>query len=183
MTKDNPVLLDKGIQELQTLLSELTILDNVYGRAHKRALRNDNTESTYPALYTGAGEYMSLLPNDALGNYCFVEIDDPQTSIAVSPSHMGLRVRASLVVWFNVATIYSDDTMLYTEEVKEILLRQLFKRGVMKHTSVEVLTVHEKPENVFRYNIRQIDDQYLLYPYHGFRIEFNLTVREECFGN
>jgi len=181
--KENPLLIDKGVQEVQNLLSELTMFTNVFGRAFKRSIKDGNIELRYPALYTGGSDYMSLLPDDSLGNYCFVEIDDPQTFIPMSPVNTGLRVKASLVAWYDMSSLYTDNSMLYTEEVKQLILLQLNKKGVMEFTSVEVTNVYEEPENVFRYNLSQIDSQYLLYPYHGIRIEFNMVIREVCVTN
>lgn len=181
--KDSPVLLDRGIQEVQNLVAELQIFDNVFPRAYKRAERSGNTESSFPAVYKGAREYLSVLPDDTLGNYCFFEVDDPQVSIPMSPNHMGLRAQVSLIAWFNMESLYTDDAMMYSEEVKELVMRQLSKKGVMQHSSAQITNVYEKPENIFRYSIKQIDAQYLMHPYHAFRIEFTLIVRETCLGN
>ena len=78
--KENPVLLDKVIQDIQnSLKAQLNWLDRAFGRAHKLVEhRPDGDKFIYPAAYIGNSEYASLLPNDNFGNFCWFDIYDPQ---------------------------------------------------------------------------------------------------------
>ena len=78
--KDNPVLLDKILQDMQkSLMEKLKWLNYAFGRAYKLVEhRPDGNKFIYPAMYNGNSEYVSLLPNDNFGNFSWFDIYDPQ---------------------------------------------------------------------------------------------------------
>ena len=69
--KDKPVLLDKVLQDIQkALMEKLTWLNYAFGKSYKLVdHRPGGDKFIYPAAYNGNGEYISLLPNDNLGNF------------------------------------------------------------------------------------------------------------------
>ena len=69
IAKENPVLLDKVIQDIQeALTTKLEWLSYAFGRAYKLVEhRSDGSKFIYPAAYIGNSEYVSLLPNDNFG--------------------------------------------------------------------------------------------------------------------
>lgn len=183
--KANPVLLDKPIQDLQTLfVTNLIWLNYAFGKAYRLVKTVDSKEYIYPAVYKNHGEYYSVLPDDVDGNFCFFEIDDPQEFEPFSGGTGSLKVltiKASIIFWYRLDTIYSDDTMHYGEEVKKDILTLLAKPGLLKNGRISITNVYERAENIYRgYSIKQIDHQYLMYPYSGLRVECELKVQELC---
>lgn len=196
--KENPVLLDKIIQDMQkSLTSKLKWLNYAFGRAYKLVEHmQDGNKFIYPAAYNGNGEYISLLPNDNYGNFSWFDIYDPQTITQVVQSLPQYTFSGALVFWYNLSLIYDDETVMHTEEIKDEIIRVLTTPGAITTTGrFTVDEVYERFENIYKgysiekiYNnydysgegIQDIDKQFFMYPYAGIRIEFTLTTRELC---
>ena len=196
--KDNPVLLDKILQDMQSgLMSKLKWLNYAFGRAYRLVEhRPDGNKFVYPAAYNGNGEYISLLPNDNFGNFCWFDIYDPQRITQVVQSLPQYTFSGAIVFWYNLDTIFSSAETLNTEEVKDEIIRLLTTPGIIKTTGkLEINSIYEPIENIYNgysiekiYNnytyqgedIQNIDKQFFMYPFAGIRIEFTLTTRELC---
>lgn len=196
--KEQPVLLDKVIQDMQTALKEkLPWLDYAFGKAYKLVEhRLDGEKYIYPAAYTGNSEYVSLVPNDNFGNFCWFDIYDPQDITQVVQSTPQFTFSGAIVFWYNLNTIYTDSDFIYTEEVKDEIIRVVTTPGIIKQTGrLTIDKVYERFENIYRgysiekiYNnytykgegIQDLDKQFFMHPYAGLRLEFTLTTRELC---
>lgn len=196
--KDNPVLLDKVIQDMQTtFLVKLPWLNYAFGKAYKLVEhRPDGNKFIYPAAYNGNGEYISLLPNDNFGNFSWFDIYDPQNITEVVQSLPQYTFSGAVVFWYDLSSIYTDANFLYTEEIKDEVIRLLTTPGLITTTGKLVINnIYERFENIYRgysiekiYNnysykgegIQDIDKQFFMYPYSGLRVEFTLTTRELC---
>ena len=131
--KESPVLLEKVIQDLQkTLTGKLRWLNYAFGRTYKLVQhREDGSKFTYPAIYNGNGEYVSVMPNDNLGNFSWFDIYDPQEVNTLLQSRPQITFEGALVFWYNLDTIYPDNSVLYTEEVKAEILNLLTTPGIL----------------------------------------------------
>lgn len=196
--KQNPVLLDKILQDMQTSLTKkLKWLNFAFGKAYKLVEhRPDGNKFIYPAAYNGNGEYISLLPNDNLGNFSWFDIYDPQKITQVVQSLPQYSFNGAIIFWYNLDSIYEDKSVMYTEEIKDEIIRVLTTPGIITTTGKLVINdIYERFENIYRnysiekiYNnyaykgegIQDIDKQFFMYPYAGIRIEFTLTTRELC---
>lgn len=196
--KENPVLLDKILQDIQKSLTEkLRWLNHAFGKAYKLVEhRTDGNKFIYPAAYIGNGEYASLLPNDNFGNFSWFDIYDPQQITQVMQSLPQYTFSGAIIFWYNLSSIYPDKTVLYTEEIKDEIIRVLTTPGLITTTGKLIIKdIYENFENIYRgysiekiYNnytykgegIQDIDKQFFMYPYAGIRIEFSLTTRELC---
>ena len=193
--KENPVLLDKILQDIQTtLMDKLSWLNYAFGRAYKIIEhRPDGGKFVYPAVYNGNGEYVSLLPNDNLGNFSWFDIYDPQV---IEQNIRQFTYKGAIVFWYNLSSIYSDANVLYTEEVKNEIINVLTAKGFITTVGrLSISRVYENFENIYKgyalekiYNnyqysgedIQELDKQFFMYPYAGLRIEFDLVTRELC---
>lgn len=196
--KENPVLLDKVIQDIQeSLIARLNWLDKAFGRAYKLVEhRLDGDKFIYPAAYVGNSEYVSLLPNDNFGNFCWFDIYDPQEITQIVQSTPQFSFSGAIVFWYNLNTIYADADVMYTEEIKDEIVRALTTPGLIKQTGrLEINKIFERFENIYKGysiekiynnfaykgdNIQDIDKQFFMHPYAGIRIEFEMTTRELC---
>ena len=196
--KNNPVLLDKILQDMQkSLMDKLKWLDYAFGRAYKLVEhRPAGDKFVYPAAYNGNGEYISLLPNDNLGNFSWFDIYDPQTITQVVQSMPQYTFNGAIVFWYNLDTIFESSETINTEEIKDEIIRFLTNPGIITTTGKLVINnIYERFENIYRgysiekiYNnytyqgsdIQSIDKLFFMYPYAGIRIEFSLTTRELC---
>lgn len=197
--KENPVLLDKVIQDIQDALAEkLKWLNYAFGRAYKLVQFGSNgSKFIYPAAYIGNSEYASLLPNDNFGNFSWFDIYDPQEIEAVVQSLPQFSFSGAIVFWFNLNSIFPDADAMYLEEIKDEIVRVLTGPALIKSTAGRlVLTkVYERFENIYKgyalekiYNnytykgedIQEIDKQFFMHPFAGLRFEFNMITRELC---
>ena len=196
--KEEPVLLDKVLQDLQRKLMErLPWLDIAFGRAHKLVEhRPDGNKFIYPAAYNGNGEYVSLLPNDVYGNFSWFDIYDPQKITRVTQSLPQYTFDGAIVFWYDQSKIYDDKETIHTEEVKDEVMRVLTTPGIITTNGrLSINEIYERFENIYKgysiekiYNnyvysgedIQSIDKQFFMYPYAGLRVEFTLTTRELC---
>ena len=196
--KENPVLLDKVIQDIQDALAEkLKWLNYAFGRAYKLVEhRDDGNKFIYPAAYVGNSEYVSLLPNDNFGNFCWFDIYDPQEITAVVQSLPQITFSGAVVFWFDLDSIFADSNAMYVEEIKDEILRVLTGSGIVKSQGrLTVTEIYERFENIYKgyalekiYNnysykgddIQSIDKQFFMHPYSGLRFEFNITTKELC---
>ena len=196
--KDNPVLLDKVLQDIRkSLIRKLSWLNYAFGRAYKLIEhRIDGDKFVYPAAYNGNGEYLSLLPNDNFGNFSWFDIYDPQKITTIVQSIPQITFRGALVFWYNIETIYDDKQMLYTEEIKDEILQILTAPGLIStNGKIQIDNIYENFENIYKgysiekiYNnfaykgeyIQSVDKQFFMYPFAGIRIEFTITTKELC---
>lgn len=196
--KEDPVLLDKILQDMQkSLMNRLKWLNCAFGRAYKLVEhRPDGNKFIYPAMYNGNGEYVSLLPNDNFGNFLWFDIYDPQKITEVVQSLPQYTFSGAIIFWYDLSSIYEDETVMHTEEVKDEIMRVLTTPGLITTTGKLVINdIYERFENIYKgysiekiYNnytykgegIQDIDKQFFMYPYAGIRIEFTLTTRELC---
>lgn len=196
--KKNPVLLDKIIQDIQTKLKEkLTWLDYAFGRAYKLVQHQDNGgKFIYPAAYIGNSDYISLLPDDNYGNFCWFDIYDSQKVINVVQSTPQFTISGAIIFWFNLDSIFSDNNAMYTEEIKDEIIRVLSTPGIVKQTGkLAINEIYERFENIYSgysiekiYNsyqysgqdIQSLDKMFFMHPYSGLRFEFTITTRELC---
>lgn len=196
--KENPVILDKVIQDLQQALkNKLLWLDKAFGRSYKLVEHKpDGDKFIYPAAYIGNSEYASLLPNDNYGNFCWFDIYDPQEITTVTQSLPQFTFSGAIVFWYNLNSIFADSDVMYTEEIKDEVIKVLTTPGVIKTTGRLIVNkIFERFENIYKgyslekvYNnnvykgddIQSIDKQFFMHPYGGLRIEFEITTRELC---
>lgn len=196
--KKNPVLLDKIIQDIQIKLKEkLTWLDYAFGRAYKLVQHQENGgKFIYPAAYIGNSDYISLLPDDNYGNFCWFDIYDSQKVINVVQSTPQFTISGAIIFWFNLDSIFSDNDAMYTEEIKDEIIRVLSTPGIVKQTGKLVINeIYERFENIYSgysiekiYNnyqysgqdIQSLDKMFFMHPYSGLRFEFTITTRELC---
>lgn len=196
--KEDPVLLDKILQDMQkSLMNRLKWLNCAFGRAYKLVEhRPDGNKFIYPAMYNGNREYVSLLPNDNFGNFSWFDIYDPQKITEVVQSLPQYTFSGAVIFWYDLSSIYEDETVMHTEEVKDEIMRVLTTPGLITTTGKLVINdIYERFENIYKgysiekiYNnytykgegIQDIDKQFFMYPYAGIRIEFTLTTRELC---
>ena len=175
-------LFDRVIQNVQDALGNLAWLDHVFGRSERLVRQGaSGGRVVTPNVYYGKNEYLQLLPdNTELGNYCFFYMEDPQQVTIPMGTTNRLKAPFSLVVWVDMRTVGATYDDRNTEVLKEELLKTIHTAWV-RHGSIKVIKVYERAENVFvGYSLDEVDNQYLMAPYAGFRLHGEMTIDEEC---
>lgn len=176
-------LFDRVIQGLQDALGDLTWLDHIFGRSERLVKMVEGRKYYTPNVYAHNGEYIPLVPdNTMLGNYSFFVLSEPQ-QVSV-PMGRQSRVKApfSLIVWVDTRTIdlWTEKDSRNIEYIKEQLLKTVH-RAWLRHGAVSVDRVYQLAENVFDgYTLDEVDNQYLMAPFAGFRLTGEIIVDEEC---
>lgn len=153
-------------------------LNNAYGKAYTLVDSNGNL---YPAAHIAGNEYMSLLPNDVLGNYLFFELEDPSIIVPFSQTRFVSKFRVNMIIWFNLESIYGivEDKVL-SDNIKEAIILALSYKFYPGAT-IDIEAIYESAENIFkRYSLKQVDTQFLMLPYYGFKFVLNITERKIC---
>lgn len=179
----NPELLDRIIVNIQAGLKEnLPWLDYAFGRA-ERLVKNDvNGRRIYtPCIYTSGNDYMELVPDSNIGNFSFFWIPDPQEISWEEKVSVGIKTDFALIFWFDFRTIFNDGNIRNKEQVKCQILDVLNGGFWLKNGRLVVNRCYELAENIYKgFSLDEIDNQFLMHPFGGFRFEGTLSIGEIC---
>lgn len=166
--------LGNKIDSILDAMCSVPFIDYVYGRARANERIRNGKKYRYPGFYIGNGEYEDMLPLDSRGHgYAFIMLDDPIESINyVSFETNKYKVGYSLIVWYKEGT----------SEMMDIDLCKDYVLGCLKLCpNVTVEKIYEKYSNVFSgFSCDEIDTQYLMWPWNGFKITGEITYNEPC---
>ena len=186
----NPVMIDRVIGEIQQGLADgLPWLDAAFGRAQRLSKKMNGKTIITPNVYCGGwnghgdNDYIEVSPDSKIGNFCYFEIDDPQT-IDGGPWARDIVCPFSLVFWLDLTRVYGMPDNRNTEYIKAEILRILNGRTgwVLSQGRITINQIYERAENVYRgYSLSEIDNQFLMHPYAGFRFAGTLQYMEMCF--
>ena len=180
---ENPELLDRVIGGMQEgLVDNLPWLDFAFGRAERLVKYNSNQKRYYsPNVYCGGDEYMEVTPDSNIGNFCFFWIDDPQRIMWEPGVDVGIQTPFSIIFWLDYRSIFNSSDVRNKEEVKRQILDTLNGAFVLKDGTFKINKIYELAENIYRgFSLDEIDNQFLMHPYGGFRFEGELKVQETC---
>lgn len=180
--KQNPKLFDIVIQELQQRFAdELPWLTHSFGKAERLVKVMPNGKKYFtPNIYIGNNEYELIAPDSNFGNYSFFVLDEPQNIEYTRGTNSKVTAPFSVIFWVNMRTIEDADER-NTESVKQDILQVLTKRSFLRNGSITINRVYEKAENVFQgFTLDEIDNQFLMHPYAGFRFYGEMQTEDEC---
>lgn len=176
-----PYMSDKVVVEIQQYLkTKLSWLNHSFGRAQRLVTKKDKKEYFYPGVYIGTREYLNVLPTETFGNFSFFQIDSP-SDINWNPHHRNrIKVKFSIIFWYNLSKIYVGETDRNTERIKGEILRVLTDMTLVSG-SVSFSRIYEKAEDIYKeYSIKEVESQYIMQPFAGLRIEGEMTYLESC---
>ena len=185
----NPVMLDRVIGEIQTgLVENLPWLDAAFGRSQRLTKMINGKKIITPNVYCGGwnghgeNDYIETSPDSKIGNFSFFEIEDPQT-IDAGPWARKIKAPFGLIVWFDLTRVYDVPDNRNTEYIKAQILRVLNGRAGWHLTGGRIVLnkIYERAENIYRgYTLSEIDNQFLMHPFAGFRFDGLLEFDELC---
>lgn len=175
----NPKLFDAVVGEIQTKLgNDLPWLDHVFGIAERVTRVIDETRYRTANVFVGNERYEQIEPCKELGNFCFFYLRDPQdfgrkdAQTILSPF--------SVVFWYNMMDLSFEPFTRNREAVKAQILQSMWDMRIL-NGRIELNRVYEKPENVFsEFSYDHVDNQFLMSPYAGLRIDGILTTEIPC---
>lgn len=178
---NQPKLFDKVIQSLQDGLGNLSWMNHIFGRSERLVKDVDGHRVYSPNIYKGDDDYILLTPdNTELGNYCFFVMEEPQVIRDSEGIQARIRSPFSLIVWVDMRTVEQHSDTRATEAVKEDVLQAIGKAWI-KEGNVTLQRIYERAENVFQgFTLDEVDNQFLMSPYWGMRVQGEMTVQEDC---
>lgn len=182
-------MLDKVIGEIQEgLVDGLSWLDVAFGRAQRITRMVEGRKYILPNVYCGGwkghgpNDYIEVSPDAKIGNFSFFAVEDPQ-ALGVGPWARTITAPFGLVFWFDLRKAFNSATNRNTEYLKAQALHLLEGRDGwhLPGGRVTINRCFEQAENIYRgYSLNEIDNQYLMHPYGGFRLEGTLMFDEYC---
>lgn len=177
----NPVLFDAVIANMQDeMAKQLPWLNHLFGRAERLQQKVEGVRKFTPNVYMGNDEYLTLLPDQGLGNYCFFLMDEPEVVEWAVGERSLLKCGFSLVMWFDMRTIDDDDER-NTEKIKADVLHVLNGGIWLRNGSYVLDNIYQRAENVFQdFTLDEVENQFLMSPFAGFRIHGTMMIRNAC---
>ncbi len=185
----NPVMLDAVIGEIQQGLTDnISWLDAAFGRAQRLTKMVNGKRIVTPNVYCGGwnghgpNDYIEVSPDSKIGNFSFFEIEDPQTIVG-GPWAREIKTPFGLIVWVDLTRIYNTDVNRNTERLKAEILRVLNGRANWHLTDGRIVVnrIWERVENIYKgYTLSEIDNQFLMHPFWGIKIDGLLEYNELC---
>lgn len=178
--KKNPRLFDLTIADMQKELADrLGWLDHSFGRAERLVKVIDDRKYYTPNVYVGGNDYLPVSPDAALGNFSFFVLDDPQ-NVDWQPVQSDFSAPFSVIFWFDMRTITNDRDNRNTEAVKDEIVRALNSLHI-RNGSFTIKKIYEQAENIYKgYTLDEVDNQFLMHPYCGFRFTGEMYVSQLC---
>lgn len=187
----NAVMLDRVIGEIQQgLVDNLSWLDAAFGRSQRLTKMMNGKRIITPNVFCGGwnnhgeNDYIEVSPDSKIGNFSFFEVDDPQT-IDSGPWARTVTVPYSLIFWFDLRRVYNEASNRNIEYLKAQVLHFLNGRmgWRLQQGRITVSQIYDRVENIYRgYSLSEIDNQFLMHPFAGFRISGNLIYDELCYS-
>lgn len=185
----NPIMLDRVIGNIQNgLVDNIPWLDAAFGRSQRLTKMMNGKRIITPNVYCGGwrghgpDDYIEVSPDSKIGNFSFFEIEDPQT-IDATPWIRQITAPFGLIVWFDLKRVYNQYDNRNTEYLKAQILRVLHGRGGwhLPDGRMVINRIYERAENIYRgYTLSEIDNQFLMHPFAGFRFDGILEFDELC---
>lgn len=179
--KQNATLFDKAFGYIQdALATNLPWLDHVLPQAERLVKMIDGKRIYSPNIYVGENEYEQIFPDsDDIGNYSFFMLDEPQSVNYDVGGRVQMSAPFSLIVWFDIRTLYSDDVRDLEQAKKDVL--RAVRRTWMRNGYFYITEIFQRSENVFKeFTLDEVDNQYLMQPFGGFRLRGTIHIEEDC---
>lgn len=179
----NPKLIDLVLGDIQNgLVDNLGWLDRAFGRAQKLTKIIEGKRYATPNVYTGNGnDYIAVAPDSNIGNFSFFWIDDPQTVDWQPNQQSVIKSPVSLIFWFDLRRVYNSSTNRNTEQLKDQILKTLNGSFKMPNGRIKITRIYEEAANIYRgFTLDEVDNQFLMHPFGGFRMDGELTILQPC---
>lgn len=185
----NGQLVDKVIEDIQTgLSSSINWLDNVYGRAERLVEYKDGKEYYTPGVYVpwsqaGYNDYLPMYPDSKKGNYCFFYQYDPQEINWIPRGYGVMKIPIAIIFWFDLNSVNDSLNVRNVESLKAEVLNAINFEILLSSGHLSINKSYNLNENIFRdFSVKELDNQYLMHPYGGFRLEGELFVDQPCYN-
>ena len=179
---EDPQLLDIIIVKMQEdLKNQLSWLNYSFGRCQKLVRqKKDTPDYFYPAIHVGNRKYVNVFPETALRNFSFFNIEDPTTYKELAGGSSMFSAKCSVIFWVNLDLIFGAKKDRDAEHVK-IQIMDVLKELRYIDGRFSFTKIFETAENIYQgFSIKEVESQFLMQPYAGFRFEGILHYNKLC---
>ena len=174
----DPVLLDKEIKNIQTVLSTLPWLEKSFGRAFRGARAKNNRKVNYPAIFQEwRKDLYDAFPNDNIKSYSFIFPEPSEiTEYSTKGTHQ-IERNISIIFFFDFERI--DNTLEYRfiEKLKEDVI---IKLASLKPDKLEINKIIDEVEEVFNdFTVDEIKPEFLQDKYGALKFECTVFYKNE----
>ena len=174
----DPVLLDKEIKNIQTVLGTLSWLEKSFGRAFKGVRLKEGRKVTYPAIFQQwKKDYYDAFPNDNIKSYSFIFADPSEITEHTIKGKHEIQRNISIILFFDLEQI--DNTLEYRfiELLKEDIITVL---ATLKPGKLEINDITDDVEEVFSdFTVDEIKTEFLKDKYGALKFECTIFYRNE----
>lgn len=173
----DPKLFDSALLEIQgKLVASLPWLDYAYGKAQRMVKDNNGRAEYYPGVYIGGADHASVFPNDQIGNFSFFDVDRKQPIDSLDRQGYNVEADVGLVFWFDFRKVYPDDFEARSLDNVRFDVLEVFRTMILRKSQFKITGTAEEAVDIYpRYRDKEIDTQFLMRPFGGFRL--NLFLR------
>ena len=175
--KTNPKMFDLAVLPIQkALAANLPWLDHAIGICEQLTDVKNKKPFNFAALYLSNEQYEQIMPCEELGNFSFFYLRDPQVMM---PKDRNLvKSPYSLVFWYNLTEVLPEGDERNREQIKGQMMGIL---NALRIPYFSITRIFEKPSNVFAdFSYVHTDNQFLMQPYAGLRIDGEIVARVDC---
>lgn len=176
----DPKLIDLALTEIQEgLIAKLTWLNYAFGKSVSRKHIKGKMMFVRPEVYVGDIEYLGMFPDSHLGNYSFFSVKDGENIDSSGNFSYKFSTEVGLIFWFDYRKIYPVDWKQRTIDNVKFDIITAMKSFRLRNSEITFIKTWEKADNIYReYSDKEIDLQFLMRPYGGIRIDFDLNFNE-----
>ena len=174
----------------QVLVANLGWLDAAFGRCQRLAKKINGKQVITPNVYCGRwrghgpNDYIEVSPDSKIGNFCFFEVNDPETVDWNFRQLMDIETPISIIFWFDTRRVFNEAANRDISHLKnEILALLNGTSGLTLHTGGKLVInrIYERAENIYRgYSLSEIDNQFLMHPFAGLRFDGTIKMTQPC---
>lgn len=171
-------------QASSQLLGSLPWLDGAFGLAQRIEREVDGKRFVAPGYYQAdsahPNDYLELLPDRKLGNYCFFWQLDPEKYEYIARRPGIVHSPIALIFWFHMRDVFDSSNIRDLESIKLDILRAT-RDFYLTSGRVFFNKIYNHGPNIFReFTLDEADAQALLHPYAGLRFEGEIVYDEPC---
>jgi hypothetical protein len=191
----NPVYFDAAFRTIgDKLKDELSWLTNSYGRAERIPTTDSEGRIIHePLVYVGRAngyetDYLNMMPDAKLGNHVFFSLEEGQEITHNLNGVSRLPCVFSMIFWWDYRLVYPGTDK--TRSISNVLDEIYTALDTIKSPSFTLTRQYLEAEGIYRqYNYQgnrgqklnhQMQDQYMMRPYGGCRIEGTIVVKKTC---
>lgn len=178
---DKMVGLDAKIEQVRVVLEKnITWLDSAFHRAWRLQEKSGiGTIAVPKVMVSKEKEYMSMMPNDALGAYCWFIGQAGEEPHEWTPGNKTVFFSkdVDLIFYFNYRKIDQSRNYVFVEELKVEVLYWLNQLQGLVVNDIVYETVEEVYEG---YSLEEINRDLFYYPYGGIKFSLTLSYKINC---